>query len=92
MKLALTNFSVKHPWLIAGAITIVTVLLALQFPKVEFDNDPENMLDEDEYIRVFHNQVKEKYSLYDFVIVGIVNDTHANGIFNVNTLNRIPNV
>lgn len=89
MKLALTNFSIKHPWLVAGIILLVTVLLAMQFPKVEFDNDPENMLDEDEYIRVFHNRVKEKYSLYDFVIVGIVNDSHANGIFNVGTLNRI---
>ena len=89
MKLAMTNFSIRRPWVVLLLIVTATVLFAIQFPKVEFDNDPENMLAEDEHIRVFHNRVKEKYSLYDFVIVGIVNDQHPDGVFNVTTLNRI---
>ena len=39
---------------------VMLVGFGSQFPKVSFDNDPENMLAEDEYIRVFHNQVKAK--------------------------------
>jgi len=89
MKLALTNFSLKHPWTVMAVTAAVTALLAAQFPKVRFDNDPENMLSEHEHVRVFHHQVKEKFSLYDFVIVGIVNEKDQDGIFNVGTLGRI---
>ncbi|MFC1498022.1 RND family transporter [Verrucomicrobiota bacterium] len=89
MKLALTEFSVKHPVLVSIFALMLTFFMVMQFPKVQFDNDPENMLSKDEHVRVFHNQVKEEFSLYDFVIVGIVNNTHPDGIFNVETLRRV---
>ena len=89
MKLALTNFSIRHPWLVVGVVGLATVFLAAQFPKVHFDNDPENMLAPDEHVRILHHQVKEKYGLYDFVIVGVVNEKHPDGIFNPETLGRI---
>jgi predicted RND superfamily exporter protein len=47
------------------------------------------MLAADEPVRVFHNEVKQRYALYDFVIVGIVNEENAHGVFNPDTLNRI---
>ncbi|MFC1889385.1 RND family transporter [Thermodesulfobacteriota bacterium] len=50
------------------------------------------MLSENEFVRVFHHQVKEKFGLYDFVIVGIVNDTDPDGIFNVQTLRNVDNL
>ena len=89
MKLALTNFGVKHPWLVMIIVLAVTGFFTMQFPKVAFDNDPENMLSEDEHVRVFHSQVKEKFNLYDFVIVGIVNEKDPDGVFNPGTLARI---
>ena len=89
MKLAMTNFSLRHPWIIVLATFLVTLIFAGQFPKVHFDNDPENMLSEDEHVRMFHNMVKEKYSLYDFVIVGIINEVNPDGAFNVETLEKI---
>jgi predicted RND superfamily exporter protein len=85
----LTDLSLRRPWLVIILTLLATMLFALQFPKVKFDNDPENMLGKDEHVRVFHHEVKEKYALYDFVIVGIVNESHADGIFNVDTLGRI---
>jgi len=88
-RLAMTNFSVRHPWLVMAAVLAMVIGFSLQFPKVKFDNDPENMLSPEEYVRVFHNQIKQKYNLYDFVIVGIVNTNHADGIFNVATLGRV---
>jgi predicted RND superfamily exporter protein len=88
-RLKMTTFSVRFPWIIMAAAIAITVFFGAQFPKVSFDNDPENMLAEDEYIRVFHNQVKDQYNLYDFVIVGIVNDQHEDGVFNVETLGKI---
>jgi predicted RND superfamily exporter protein len=88
-RLKMTAFSIRFPWLIIAAGLAAALFFGAQFPKVTFDNDPENMLAEDEYIRVFHNEVKNRYKLYDFVIVGIVNDRHEDGIFNVETLGRI---
>ncbi len=88
-RLALTNFSLRFPWLILLVVMGLVVFLGSQFPKVHFDNDPENMLSEHEAVRVFHHKVKEKFNLYDFVIVGIVNEKHPQGIFNVDTLTRI---
>jgi predicted RND superfamily exporter protein len=88
-RLKMTNFSVRFPWIIMAAAIAITVFFGAQFPKVSFDNDPENMLAEDEYIRVFHNQVKAQYNLYDFVIVGIVNEQNEDGVFNVETLGKI---
>lgn len=89
MKLKLTNFSLRFPWIIILLVLSAVILGALQFPRVQFDNDPENMLAKDEPIRIFHNQNKKKYNLYDMVIVGIVNTNNEYGVFNVDTLNRI---
>jgi len=88
-RLRMTTFSVRFPWIIIGIVAATVLFFGAQFPKVAFDNDPENMLAEDEYIRVFHNEVKNRYALYDFVIVGIVNNSNPDGIFNVDTLGRI---
>ncbi len=85
----MTSFSIRFPWIVIGLALAITVFFGTQFPKVSFDNDPENMLAEDEPVRVFHNKVKAQYNLYDFVIVGIVNEAHEDGIFNVETLGRI---
>ncbi|MDT8441690.1 MAG: MMPL family transporter [Desulfuromonadales bacterium] len=88
-RLTLTSFSLRHPWLVVLLTLLASIVFLLQFPKVNFDNDPENMLDKNEHVRLFHHEVKEKYALYDFVIVGIVNEDHPDGIFNVDTLGRI---
>lgn len=88
-RLILTNYSLRHPWTIMLLMAIITLLAATQFPKVHFDNDPENMLSSDEFVRVFNHETKEKFGLYDFVIVGIVNEENPDGIFNVETLQQV---
>jgi len=89
MKLFLTRFSIRFPWLVVLLVLLLVGLFGSQFPKVHFDNDPENMLAADEPVRLYHHQVKEQFALYDFVIVGISNETDPDGIFNVATLGRI---
>ena len=88
-RVKMTAFSIRYPWLIIALAVAMTMAFGNQFPNVMFDNDPENMLADDEPIRVFHNQVKARYNLYEFVIVGIVNEVHEDGVFNVETLSRI---
>ena len=88
-RLLLTQFGLRHPWIVVVLALLMTAAFASRFPRVTFDNDPENMLAQDEPVRVFHQEVRERFALYDFVIVGIVNDAHEDGVFNLETLGRI---
>lgn len=56
---------------------------------IEVDTDPENMLASDEPVRVFHNEAKKEFDLYDMMVVGIVNESDPDGVFNPGTLTRI---
>lgn len=56
---------------------------------VKVDTDPENMLSQHEAVRVFHEQMKKEFSLYDMVVVGVVNETHPEGVFNPQSLQKI---
>jgi predicted RND superfamily exporter protein len=47
------------------------------------------MLPADQSARVFHNDVKRDFTLYDMVVVGIVNDEDPDGVFNPASLARL---
>jgi predicted RND superfamily exporter protein len=81
------------------ALTLVLALLAV-VPTIwpgavpglfaaRIDTDPENMLAEDEAVRVFHHRMKDLLDLYDIVVVGVVNEEHPEGVFNPGSLARI---
>ncbi|MAW81990.1 MAG: RND transporter [Parvularcula sp.] len=53
---------------------------------LKVDTDPENMLSKDEPVRVFHNQMKKEFTLYDLIVVGVVDENDGNGVFNTETL------
>jgi len=89
LKQSVVNFSVKHYKLITTVVVLFTLLFALLIPRIRVDTDPENMLSEDEAVRVFHNQTKEQFSLSDIVVLGIVNNKNPNGVFNPSSLARI---
>lgn len=84
-----TTFCTRHPIAILAMVTVLTLVLGLQIPQITIDTDPENMLSEDEFVRVFHNQVKRDFSLHDMLVLGVVNEGHADGVFNPNTLKRV---
>jgi len=98
----LFEFSVNRPKIIAWIMASITVvfLLVATLPSIwpntfsllnplTVDTDPENMLPEDEAVRVFHHLAKQEFSLHDMVVVGIVNDVHPEGVFNPGSLSRI---
>jgi predicted RND superfamily exporter protein len=76
--------------------TLLAVLLAVlptllpgglgPLPTIEVDVDPENMLEPDEPVRVFHDEAKRRFGLHDAVVVGIINERHPAGVFNARTL------
>ena len=88
-KQTVTDYSIRHAKLITIVMVVFTLALGTLIPMIEVDTDPENMLSEDETVRVFHNLTKEQFTLNDIVVVGIVNNKNPNGVFNPTSLTRI---
>jgi len=89
LKDKITGFSINHYKLATVIMIIFTVATAAFIPLIKVDTDPENMLSEDEPVRLFHNETKDKFNLYDIVVVGIVNDKDPDGVFNPQSLDAI---
>lgn len=85
----LIQFSINHPKVIIAITAVLAAIAILQFPRIKVDTDPENMLSEKEFVRVYHRQVKKEFAIYDFIVLGIVNEKNPRGIFNVGTINKI---
>ncbi len=81
--------SMEKPKLVTLIMIVLALLFGAMMTGVKVDTDPENMLSEKEVVRVFHHQVKETFTLYDVVVVGVVNDKNPDGVFNQETLTRI---
>lgn len=82
----LVRLSLDRPratFLVAG---LVTLGFLWQFPAAVIDTDPENMLEADQADRVFYQQVKSDFGVYDLIVVGIEDER---GIFRPDTLGRI---
>ncbi|SJZ89712.1 efflux RND transporter permease subunit [Selenihalanaerobacter shriftii] len=88
-KERLTNFSIDHPKTVVIFFVILTILLATQIPKVKVDTDPENMLNEDEFVRQFHDKTKEDFQMHDMIVLGVINNKNSDGVFNPKTLSKI---
>jgi len=71
------------------AIPTFTGKLTQILPPLAVDTDPESMLVYDDPVRVTHREQKKKFAIYDLMVLGIVNKSHENGVFNKATLNHI---
>ena len=97
-----TDLPTRYPrWVTAVMLTATLILAALAaaptiWPHLapglhpaRIDTDPENMLDEHEAVRVFHDRMKAALGLHDIVVVGVVNEEHPQGVFNPESLRRV---
>jgi predicted RND superfamily exporter protein len=89
LKERIAAFSVAHYRLITTIMVVFVLGLGAFIPLIKVDTDPENMLSEDEPVRVFHNQTKKRFALSDIVVVGIVSEKDPNGVFNPSSLAKI---
>ncbi|GAA4360356.1 hypothetical protein GCM10023151_12190 [Kangiella marina] len=67
---------------------MLTLIAGALIPNITIDTDPENMLPKDQPARVFHNEVKDRFNLYDVIVVGAVNQG-ADGIYNPQSLTAL---
>ena len=87
--LKLVNSAIRKPRTVTITMVIITLLLASLISLVKVDTDPENMLSENETVRIFHHQVKHDFDLNDVVVLGIVNEKDEAGVFNPQTLAKV---
>jgi len=98
----LIGSSVARPWVVMVVTGVTTLALILAsalpslfpgvipwLPGVRVDTDPENMLSENEAVRVYHHAMKEAFAMHDMVVLGVVNEVHPDGVFNPESLRRI---
>lgn len=88
MKQSLLKFSMMKPKWVFIITLLVTAITGAMIPNIVVDTDPENMLAEDQASRVYHNDVKERFDLYDIIVVGAVNHSEQ-GIYNPKSLQAI---
>ena len=89
IKHKVTSYSLEHYKRITVVMVIFTLALGALIPLIKVDTDPENMLSADEPVRLFHTQTKERFSLSDIVVLGVMNNKDPNGVFNPSSLTRI---
>ncbi|MGV6815497.1 MAG: RND transporter, partial [Phycisphaerales bacterium] len=89
----------RRPGLVTTVMVLVTIVLGLLagiptlFPdrapmlnSLRVDTDPENMLSADEPVRVYNDEAKRRFGLNDIIVLGVVNTTHPDGVYNPETL------
>lgn len=85
----LLRTALHHPRKVFAFLLVALVAVGSQMVRVQIDTDPENMLSEDEPVRVFHDQVKKRFQLHDMVVVGVERPDHPKGVMNPESLGRI---
>ena len=85
----LADFAVGHPKLVLLLSLALTALALVRVGDIRVDTDPENMLSEEEEVRVFHKGVKRDFALSDMLVLGVVNESDRDGVFNPETLGKV---
>ncbi|MBY4675479.1 efflux RND transporter permease subunit [Marinobacterium arenosum] len=81
--------AMRYPRRIFLVLTAIVLLAGWQLPSIQVDTDPENMLPHDQPDRLFHDRMKQRFALYDLIVVGVVNEQHPAGIYNSQTLAQL---
>jgi predicted RND superfamily exporter protein len=85
----IVSLAVSRPRLVYAAVLLLVAAFAALISQIRIDTDPENMLPADQPQRVFHNEVEDRFALHDAVVVGIVNESHPDGIYNPESLSAL---
>ncbi len=89
MKAALANFATERPRAVYAIVLALTIALGAMISGIRIDTDPESMLPETQSDRVYHNAIEERFAISDAIVVGVVNEDHPNGIYNVRSLTAL---
>jgi predicted RND superfamily exporter protein len=86
MKRAFIHAATERPKLVYAVIVALVAITGALIGRIQIDTDPENMLPAAQPDRLFHNAVEQTFTYNDAIVVGIVNETHPDGIYNTESL------
>jgi len=89
MRDSIIQFSINKPKVIFLFVLLTTLILGAMIPNIHIETDPENMLPENDPTRLTHQYIKDTFKLNDMIVLGLVNETHNEGIFNPTSLKNI---
>ena len=89
MKHSVIDVSTNRPGVVYAVILALVLITGALISRIQIDTDPENMLPATQSDRVFHNAVEQRFTYHDAIVVGVVNETHPNGIYNVRSLDAL---
>jgi len=89
VKHSIIHVSTEKPKRVYAAVIALVVIMGALIGRIQIDTDPENMLPAGQSDRVFHNAVEKQFTYHDAIVVGVVNETHPNGIYNVASLDAL---
>lgn len=78
--------ALEHPKAIYAAVALLVLICTAMIPFLTIDTDPENMLSAEDPARLFHNRVKQQFSMHDMIVVGAV---HQDSIYNPKSLRAL---
>lgn len=83
----LTALGVDRPWLTILICVGIAMLFGAAFPWAKIDTNPKNMLPPDSAVRVWNDQVNQRFGLHeDTIVVAIQPD---NGVLNTESLKKL---
>lgn len=85
----ITTALISVVFLVMAALPTVFPVLTKWLPAIAVDTDPENMLAENEEVRLFHHEMKAEFGLSDIIVMGVVNESDPEGVFNPRSLQNI---
>ena len=71
---AVVGLGMDRPKLVMVLTALVTVLLAAAILRFDVDTDPENMLPDDDPVRVLNRSIRSDFGTGDMIVLGIVNE------------------
>lgn len=85
----LISFSLNHPKQILVAVLTLTVLAGGLTFRLGVDNSPESLFSELGDTNPVYQQAMENSRLHNMVILGVINRSHEQGVFNPETFEKI---
>lgn len=89
MKQVISSLAIHRPRTVYVIVAALVLFFASQLPRIHIDTDPENMLPASQVDRVFNDRVETLFALHDAIVVGIVNQSNPNGIYNQASLTAL---
>jgi uncharacterized protein len=83
----LTSLGIERPWVAVVVSVVVALLFAAVLPLAKIDTNPKNMLPPDAAVRVWNDQVNERFGLHEDTVVVALRP--AAGVLDVESLKKL---